>query len=364
MNSVSGRVLLPAGWLEGRLELEDDKVVRFFPERAPGRYVVPGFIDLHVHGGAGGDAMAGEEGARRAARLHARHGTTRMLLATVTAPESDLVQALEGIHALMEKPGADEARVMGVHLEGPFISPEKLGAQPPYARDPDRDEMLRLMARASIQVVTLAPELAGARQFIKFLRSRGIRPQIGHSLATAAETAAALEAGAKGFTHLFNAMSGLHHRRPGVVGAACARGTWAEIIADGLHVDPVAVRAAMRAIPNLYVVTDAVAAAGMPEGEYRLGSYTVRRKGNGVFLQDGTLAGSALTMDRALRNLVDWGLDLAEAVRRLSSLPARYMGWADLGQIQAGMQADLVVLDGDLQVEEVLVGGKRVFSRS
>ncbi len=364
MNGVVGRVLLPAGWFEGRLELEEDRIARFVPERAPARFVVPGFIDLHVHGGAGADAMAGAEAVRAAARFHAAHGTTRMLPATVTAPEEDLARALDGVHEVMQHPGEGEARVMGVHLEGPFISPEKLGAQPPYARDPDPGEMRRLMAHASVQVVTLAPERPGALEFVRFLRSYGVRPQIGHSAARAAEALAALEAGAKGFTHLYNAMTGLHHRNPGVVGAALASGTWAEIIADGRHVDPVAVRAAMRAIPNLYVVTDAVAAAGMADGSYTLGRYRVKKKGDGVFLEDGTLAGSALTMDRALRNLVDWGLDLAEAVRRLSGLPARYMGWADLGQIQAGVQADLVVLDGDLKVEEVYVGGKRVFTRA
>ena len=364
MNAVSGRVLLPGGWVEGRLEFEEDRIARFLPERAPGRYVVPGFIDLHVHGGAGGDAMAGEAAARTAARFHAAHGTTRMLLATVTAPEEDLAQALAGIHAVMESPGEDEARVMGVHLEGPFISPDKLGAQPPYARDPDPEEMRRLMAHASIQVLTLAPERPGALDFIRFLRAHGVRPQIGHTVTTAAEAKAALEAGAKSFTHLYNAMSALHHRDPGAVGAAFAYATWAEVIADGLHVDPVAVRAAMRAVPNLYVVTDAVAAAGMPEGAYRLGRYTVHKRENGVFLEDGTLAGSALTMDRALRNLVDWELDLAEAVRRVSTLPARYMGWPDLGVLREGAQADVVVLDPSLQVVEVWSGGKRVFARA
>ncbi|WP_457630737.1 N-acetylglucosamine-6-phosphate deacetylase [Oceanithermus sp.] len=363
MSEVSGRILTPGGWVSGRLRIEADKVAALEPARAGERYVLPGFIDLHVHGGAGGDCMSGEEGARTAARFHAGHGTTRMLLATVTAPLEDLKAALDGIHAVMTKPGAGEARVAGVHLEGPFISPDRLGAQPPYPLDPDPAVMEELMAHASIQVITLAPERPGALEFIRFLRSRGVRPQIGHTVATAAETLAGLEAGVRSFTHLYNAMSGLHHRRPGVVGAALAEASWAEIIADGRHVDPLAVRAAMRAIPNLYVVTDAVAAAGMPEGAYRLGRYTVYKKADGVFLEDGTLAGSALTMDRALRNLVDWGFDLAEAARRVSTLPARYMGWADLGVIQSGAQADLVVLDTDLQVEEVYVAGKRVFAR-
>jgi len=364
VSSVAGRVLLPAGWVEGRLEFEEDRIARFVPDRAPARYVVPGFIDLHVHGGAGGDCMTGEEAARTTARFHASHGTTRMLLATVTAPEEELTRALDGIHTVMQDPGEGEARVMGAHLEGPFISPDKLGAQPPYARDPDPQEVRRLMAHASIQVVTLAPERPGALDLIRFLRAHGVRPQVGHTLASASEAKAALDAGAKGFTHLYNAMSPLHHRDPGAVGAAFAYATWAEIIADGLHVDPLAVRAALRAVPNLYLVTDAVAAAGMSEGAYRLGRYTVHKREDGVFLEDGTLAGSALTMDRALQNLVDWGLDLAEAVRRVSTLPARYMGWADLGELREGAQADLVVLDGDLRVEEVHVGGRRVFARA
>ncbi len=363
MSEITGRILTPGGWVAGRLSIEADKVAALEPVRAPERYVLPGFIDLHVHGGAGGDCMSGEEAARTAARFHASHGTTRMLLTTVTAPEAEIIRALDGIHAVMRRPGKEEARVAGVHLEGPFISPDKLGAQPPYPIDPDPQMMERLMAHASIQVITLAPERPGALDFIRFLRSRGVRPQIGHTVATAAEALAGLEAGARSFTHLYNAMSGLHHRRPGVVGAALAEASWAEIIADGKHVDPVAVRAAMRAIPNLYVVTDAVAAAGMPEGSYQLGSYTVFKKPDGVFLEDGTLAGSALTMDQALRNLVDWGLDLAAAVQRVSTLPARYMGWADLGIIQSGAQADLVVLDSDLQVEEVYVAGKRVYAR-
>jgi len=363
MSEVRGRILTPGGWVEGGLSIEADKVAALEPARAGKRYVVPGFIDLHVHGGAGADCMNGEDAARQAARFHASHGTTRMLLATVTAPESDIIRALDGIHAAMQRPGEGEARIAGVHLEGPFISPDKLGAQPPYPVDPDREVMERYMAHASIQVITLAPERPGALDFIRFLRSRGVRPQIGHTVATAAEALAGLEAGARSFTHLYNAMSGLHHRKPGVVGVALARASWAEIIADGKHVDPVAVQAAMRAIPNLYVVTDAVAAAGMPEGSYQLGRYTVFKKADGVFLEDGTLAGSALTMDQALRNLVDWGLDLAEAVHRLSTLPARYMGWADLGTIQNGAQADLVVLDSELQIEEVYVAGKRVYAR-
>ena len=363
MNEVKGKLLTPGGWVEGRLLLEADKIAGLEPARAPERYVLPGFIDLHVHGGSGADCMTGAEAARTAARFHAAHGTTRMLLATVTAPEEDLTRALDGIYQVMQAPGPGEARLAGVHLEGPFISPDKLGAQPPYPRDPDPQMMERLMAHASIQVITLAPERPGALEFIRFLRARGVRPQVGHTVATAAETLAALEAGARSFTHLYNAMSGLHHRKPGVVGAALAEASWAEIIADGRHVDPIAVRAAMRAIPNLYVVTDAVAAAGMPPGVYQLGRYQVHKREDGVYLEDGTLAGSALTMDQALRNLVDWGLDLAAAAARVSTLAARYMGWADLGVIQKGAQADLVILNPNLEVEEVFVAGKRVYVR-
>jgi N-acetylglucosamine-6-phosphate deacetylase len=212
-----------------------------------------------------------------------------------------------------------------------------------------------------LRVVTLAPELPRALAMVAALAAAGIRVQIGHSAASYDEACAALAHGASGFTHLFNAMSGLHHRAPGSVGAALAHAQHAELIPDLLHVHPGAMRAALRAIPGLYCVTDATAAAAMPDGDYRLGRHVVSKCGGGVRLADGTLAGSTLTMDQALRNLVEGlGLSLTDASRRVSTHAARYLGLGDRGELRIGACADFVVLDARLRVRQVIAEGQAI----
>mgnify|MGYP005849559695 CR=1 FL=1 len=325
---------------------------------SPGHYILPGFIDLHVHGGGEAECMQGEEAVRKMARFHARHGTTALLATTVTAPLAELEAALRGIARVIQNPGPGEAQVLGVHLEGPFINPQKLGAQPPYALLPSLETMRHLLSLAPIRVVTLAPELAGALELITFLQSQGVRVQQGHTAATYAQSLAGFEAGAQGFTHFYNAMTPLHHREPGVVGLGLERARWAEVIPDGLHLHPAAIRALSRAIPQTYAVTDAVAAAGGPEGVYRLGRHRVYKKGDGVFLADGTLAGSALTMDKAAQNLHRWGYAVREVMRMTSSFAAQYLGIQH--GLEVGRPADLVVLDEELRLVEVYVRGQKV----
>jgi N-acetylglucosamine-6-phosphate deacetylase len=357
---LSGILLTPAGLQPARIDFTDS-IHQFKPlSHPPRRYILPGFVDLHVHGGGGADVMEGPAATRQMARFHAQHGTTGLLATTVTAPADDIEAALRGIGAVMDHPSLGEAQVLGVHLEGPFVNPNKLGAQPPFAIGPDLDKLKHWMSLAALKVITLAPELEGMLEMIGYLSAQGVRVQMGHTLADYAQAKAGFEAGAVGFTHFYNAMSPLQHREPGVVGFALEKAEWAEFIGDGQHVHPAAILAAMRSIPNLYGVSDAVAGAGMPEGQYPLGRYTVYKKKDGMYLENGTLAGSALTMDQALRNLVAWGLGLGEASRRLSELPARYLGLEDRGTLEVGMRADLVVMNGDLQVEEVYVAGERV----
>jgi N-acetylglucosamine-6-phosphate deacetylase len=250
-----------------------------------------------------------------------------------------------------------------VHLEGPYINARKLGAQPSHARAASREEIERWCAIAPLRVVTLAPEIDGHREAIAALRSRGVRVQIGHTAGSYEDGVAALQQGATSFTHLFNAMTALHHREPGMVGAALAHAEYAELIPDLLHVHAGALRAALRAIPRMYCVTDATSATGMPDGEYRLGSHTVSKCLGGVRLADGTLAGSALTMDQALRNLVSIGLTLEDASRRLSRYPADYVGLDDRGRLAPGAWADIVVLDRDLQVTAVYGEGEALWLR-
>jgi N-acetylglucosamine-6-phosphate deacetylase len=323
--------------------------------------LLPGFIDLHVHGGGGADTMQAGASIDTIARTHVRHGTTALLATTMTAPRDEIEAALQALAPACRARTHGAARVLGVHLEGPYISPDKLGAQPPFAAVPTVAEILALHAIAPIRVVTLAPEVPGALDIIAPLAAAGLRVQIGHSAARYEDVCTALGHGAAGFTHLFNAMSALHHRAPGVVGAALAHARHAEIIPDLLHVHPGAIHAALRAVPGLYCVTDSTSAASMPDGEYLLGRHRVTKCLGGVRLADGTLAGSTLTMDQALRNLVDvLGLTLPDAVRRVSTHAARYLGLPDRGVIAVGAVADLVLCDARLGVRGVMVEGQVV----
>ena len=367
---IEGHILTPGGFVRGALTLAQGRIVHMEGEavdeaavRADARtpLLLPGFIDLHVHGGGGADTMEGGDAVVTLARLHARHGSTSLLATTMTAPLAEIEAALRALAPAIAQRPVGAARVLGVHLEGPYISPDKLGAQPAFARPPSLDEMLALHAIAPIRLVTMAPEVPGNLALIPALVGHGMRVQIGHTAATYEEAVAALQQGASGFTHLFNAMSALHHRAPGVAGAALAHGQHAEIIPDLLHVHPGAIRAALRAIPGLYCVSDATAAAGMPDGDYRLGRQTVSKCMGGVRLADGTLAGSTLTLDQALRNLVAMGLPLAQASARCSLHAAHYLGLADRGRLAPGAWADVLMLDAvTLQLQQVWVEGEEV----
>ena len=359
MRRIAGTILTPDGWRQGELAVTTtiDDIVGVPVATPTPPHVVPGFVDLHVHGGGGADVMQGTAAIRTMARTHARHGTTSLLATTVTAPVADIDAAIAAIGAVMADPGQGEAAVLGAHLEGPFLNPDKLGAQPPFALPPDRALLERWVATGRVRVLTFAPECD--RGGVVAAAAAGVRLQVGHSLADAATATEAFVAGA-GATHLFNAMSGLDHRAPGVVGAAFAHAAWAEIIADLVHVDATAILAARRAIPGLYAVTDATAGAGMPDGSYPLGRHVAHKRQGAMRLADGTLAGSALTMDQALRNLVAIGLPLAEAVARCATVPADRLGLADRGRVAEGLRADLVLLDEALEVQAVIIGGEAV----
>jgi len=366
---LAGDIVTPQGVVSGHLDLDGSRIaaVSGTPIDASragegGRPILlPGFIDLHVHGGGGRDTMEGGDAIATIARRHARHGTTAMLATTMTAPVGDIESALKALGTACRERGAQSARVLGAHLEGPYINPDRLGAQPAHAMPATLAEVMRLNELAPIKVLTIAPEMPGHLALIGPLRDAGIRVQIGHSNGSYDDGVAALQAGAAGFTHLFNAMTGLHHREPGMVGAALAHGQHAELIPDLLHVHPGAIRAALRCIPGLFCVTDSTAAAGMPDGEYRLGEYRVQKCLGGVRLADGTLAGSALTMDQALRNLVQvLGLDLTDAARRVSTAAADYLGLADRGRLAPGAWADVVVMDGALHLQRVFVEGEEI----
>ncbi|MEM7721288.1 MAG: amidohydrolase family protein [Pseudomonadota bacterium] len=362
--SLQGCILTESGWVNGALHFRDriNRVEGDAVQMPEAPFILPGFVDLHVHGGGGRDMMEGADAIKSAAALHARHGTTSLCPTSVTARTDDLTAFLQAVARCMADPADQTARILGAHLEGPYINPDKLGAQPPHAVPPDPKQLRLWSDIAPILIMTFAPEMDPGETLLEALMELGIRAQLGHALCSYATGRDALKRGC-GITHLFNAMSALSHRDNGLAGAALAHAEYAEIIPDLIHVEPGAILAARRAIPNLYGVTDATAGAGMPDGPYRLGSHHVTKSGGAMRLADGTLAGSALTMDAALRNLVDVGLPLSEASYRLSTVPADWIGRMDIGRLSPGAQADILQFDADLTLRSVTIGGHAVWPR-
>ncbi len=326
--------------------------------RVPG-VIAPGFIDVHVHGGDGADFMDGDaEANRRIVAFHARHGTTSLMATTLSASRHDLRNAIAAIK------GIDG--IAGIHLEGPYVNANRAGAQNRASiRRPDPHELAELLAIAPDLrwMMTIAPEVPGAHQLITQFRGR-VLFSIGHTNASHAEAVSALEWGATHFTHLFNAMTPFNHREPGVTGAALASSdATAELIADGVHVHPAALWIAARAMPyRIALVTDAMRAGGLDDGTYKLYEHDVTVADGAARLADGTLAGSVLTMDLAVKNMVELaGLPIEYVLPLASTVPARIAGVADRkGRIALGFDADLVILDERLECERVLVRGHEV----
>ena len=331
--------------------------------------LVPGFIDVHIHGGGGKDIMEGtREAIEVISGILARHGTTSYLATTVTASPIATIQAVERLGKLMEE-GTGGAKMVGLHLEGPFISEKKRGVHPPeHIRKPSTrifDELLK-MSNHQVKLITLAPEIEGSLEFIENARSKGVLVSMGHSNATFEEAMRAIKAGVSHATHTFNAMRDFNHREPGILGAVLAdQSVWAEIIADGVHVDPVAVNILLKCkgVKKILLITDAISATEMPDGQYQLGSLTVLVSKGVCRIPEGQLAGSTLTQDRALQNMIRWtGLPLEEAVCMATQNPAQAVGIdKQKGSVQSGYDADLVLLEDDLRVHTTLREGKVIY---
>jgi N-acetylglucosamine-6-phosphate deacetylase len=352
---LQGRILTPDGWINGSIAFDQRIASITEGPVGEGLTIIPGFVDLHVHGASGVDIMEGGDAGAVVAR-----STTALLGTTLTAKEDSIRHALQGLAGVIAQRPQHGARMLGVHLEGPFLNRRRLGAQPPDVVTGSRALVESYHAIAPIRVLTMAPEVTGHLELIPHLKNLGIRVQIGHSAGSYDDGVAAMRAGAAGFTHLFNGMSGMSHKEPGMVDVAMAHAEYAEIIPDLLHVHPGAMRAALRAIPRLYGVTDATSATGMPDGEYALGTQRVFKCMGCVRLATGSLAGSVLTMDQALRNFVSLGMDVAEASQRLSLFPADYLGESQRGRLAPGAWADIVVLDQSLHPVAVFVEGEAI----
>jgi N-acetylglucosamine-6-phosphate deacetylase len=343
----------------GDVEVVDGRVAAYGLTSPNGSGIAsPGFVDLQVNGFGGVDFLDADTDAyARAGDCLLETGVTAYLPTLITAPEDRLIAALAEIVE-----GGRGPRILGAHVEGPFLSPRRLGTHPPSARrDPDPDLLARLIAAGPVRLCTLAPELPGALELVELLVARGIVVSVGHSDANADEANAAFDRGVGTVTHLFNAMRPFNHRDPGVAGAALARpDVIVQIILDGIHLAPDTVRLVWRAAGGrLALVTDAVAAAGVSgDGSYRLGEVAVEVR-DGVVRRDGdgVLAGSVLTMIEAVRNLHALGVPLEAALTAATAVPARVVR-ADAGAIEVGAPADIVVLSEELEIQRVLVGGE------
>ncbi|TYL54373.1 N-acetylglucosamine-6-phosphate deacetylase [Agromyces mariniharenae] len=331
---------------------------------AAGRTLVPGFIDLHCHGAGGASVEEGEAAIERALAVHTAHGTTRSVLSLVTAS----VDVLAGHLATIAGVAASDPRVLGAHLEGPFLDHEFRGAHDPeLLRTADAASVERLLAASAgmLRQITIAPEHPGAREAIARFVDAGVAVAVGHTGADFGTALAAFEAGASILTHAFNGMRGIHHRAPGpVVAAMHADHVTLEVINDGVHVHPDVVRLAFSGAPGrVALVTDAMAAAGAADGRYVLGSLeVVVDAGVARLVEGGSIAGSTLTQDVALRRaVIDSGIPLHEAVGALTVAPAAAIGRSgDLGRLDAGYAADAVLLTDDLEIEAVWGAGARL----
>jgi N-acetylglucosamine-6-phosphate deacetylase len=366
--TVSGQLVLDDRVASGRITIEDGRIaaVALDDEAAAGAdgpYLAPGFVDVHVHGWGGHDAMGDATALDGMARRLLGRGVTSFLPTAVTAPLGELAAFADRVRTWLPDAPADGAEPLGFNLEGPFLAAGRRGAHDPaHLQVPNaspRPALERLVG--GLRLITIAPELPGAMELIAWLHGRGVAVSIGHSAATVEEAAAAYAAGARSTTHLFNAMSGLDHRAPGVaVAALLDDSAYVELIADGIHVDPALWPVITRLKPRdrLLLVSDAISLAGTGDGRARLGSLEVEVAGPRVTLAGtSTLAGSVIALDTAVRKLVASGVSLPAAVAAASRNPLAMLGIADRGRIVAGQRADLVELDEALRVRRVMRAG-------
>lgn len=388
----NARILTPDGWMEnGSLFIEDGMIAQIASsgtkashkseeyERvdASGALLLPGFIDIHVHGGGGYDAMLGSaDHIQGMCRFHASNGTTSLLATTLTATHEEIITALKCAGQLMkEEREPDGANLLGVHLEGPFLNAVRCGAQNPAdLREPSIEEFEAFWAasQGTIKLMTIAPELSHAEEVIRHAVRKGVVISLGHTDADFETMQRATEWGAAQVTHLFNGMRPLHHREPGAAGGALMLDQLAvEVICDGIHVHPSLIQWAFNIKPEgkVLLITDSMCAAGCPDGDYYLGKLPVIAKQGKVYLKrdDGTeggLAGSSLTMIEALANAVKFtGMDIADVVPALTIHPAAQIGVHESkGTIEQGKDADLILVSEDFKVLRTFVQGKQVYA--
>lgn len=362
----NANIFLDGKFKFGSVTVEDGVITAIGNEKAfdidaNGQYLVPGFVDVHTHGAVGGDFSDGTD-FEDISRYYAQNGVTSFLATTMTLKEATLLPAMETVRAF-QRP-ADGAKCAGIHLEGPFLCYNKRGAQAAENLHLPDAAMFHRLNEASgnqVRLVTVAPETEGAMDFIREI-SPLCTVSLGHTEADYDTAMKAFKNGASHATHLFNGMPGLHHRSPGVIGAAFDSGATVELICDGLHIHPSVVSMAAKLFgENLVVVSDSLRCAGMPDGEYTLGGQPIEmRGGKATLLGTDTLAGSSTNLLAELRNLVSFGIPLEATLTTVTSAPARAARLDNIGSIAPGKAADLLLLSKDLELSAVFINGQQL----
>lgn len=357
MNSIKGKIINYNQEIKGEITF-DSKIheVRETSESVED-YIIPGFVDLHCHGGMGFEVMDGWSSIEEMSKYHLSHGTTSILPTTWTESFENTYNALTGYRENIEK----NPNILGIHLEGPFINPHKLGAQPNKALDPDIEFIKKLLEVAEIKIMTLAPELNGIEPLLDFMQKNKIKIQFGHSLAKYDQCIQYMDKYKIGFTHLYNAMSGNDHRDPGVLTAALNHGDFAEIIFDKYHVSTGAFLLAKKCITNLYTVSDSIGVSGLKDGFYTFAGAEIEKKDGKVFQnKTNTLAGSIVTMYQTFLNLIEINCSLPEAVSLTSYNAARYLDESSIGEIHPGKIANIIILDKSFKIKSIYLHGQKI----
>ena len=360
MKKISGKIINHNASYNGSIEFNDKiKSINRENKEYLENIIIPGFIDLHCHGGNGSDTMKGISSIKQMSEFHLKNGTTTLLPTTLTATLEDTFKALIGLNDFIEE-NKNKTNILGIHLEGPFINPDKLGAQPAFAQLPNINFVNKIEKEAKIKVITLAPELEGAENFVHCLITKNIKVQIGHSLASYDTCMKIMNKKNIGFTHLYNAMSGNDHRKPGVLTAALKNAEYAEIICDLYHVNQENIHVAHKCIPRLYAVTDSISATGMPDGDYDFANIKKSKKNNQALTQTNILAGSIVNMHDTFKNLVKINFSLNNAVAMTSFNAAQYLNENNKGKIEKGFCSNFLVLDKELNIKQVYLYGNLI----
>ena len=360
LNNISGKIINYNNTFYGKIHFDKNiKKISKTEKLENNNIIIPGFVDLHCHGGNGFDTMKGVDSIIQMSKYHLKNGTTSLLPTTLTATLKDTNKALYGINNFLDDL-YKESNIEGIHLEGPFINPKKLGAQPSFAQIPNIDFVKEIMSIAKVKIVTLAPEIENSNNLIDFLFKENIKVQLGHSLADYECCIKIMNKNKVGFTHLYNAMSGDHHRNPGVLTAALRHAEYAEIICDLHHVHKENIHLAAKCIPGIYAISDAISACGMPDGSYNFANLQIEKKDNRAFIDSHTLAGSVVNMHDTFKNLVNINFSLEKAVAMTSYNAAKYIGETNKGKIDIGYCSNILVLDTKFNIKKVYLNGQLI----